>query len=116
MQCAFPASARWSATPLDEFSDAVLALLHAHEAELPPTMQRFVAYMRRTGLPATYADDAVIGRALAGVGSRLSRANPLHEALPVLQSLDRELQAGFDAFFPQLLDHARQWLAESTAS
>ena len=107
--------ARWSTTPLEEFSDAVAALLRDREDELPPAMQRFVAYMRRTGLPASYADSAVIGRALAGIGTRLSRVNPLHEALPVLQSLDGELQAGFDAFFPELRDYAQHWLIQSGA-
>jgi acyl carrier protein phosphodiesterase len=100
---------RWSTAPLAAFSDRVLALLQRRREELPPPMQGFVVYMRRNGLPAAYADSSVIGRALAGVGTRLSRANPLHEALPVLQALDTELQAGFDEFFPHLVGYAQDW-------
>lgn len=100
---------RWSTVPLGAFSDDLLALLQRHEEELPPDMQRFATYMSRSGLPAAYADSAVVGRALAGTGKRLRRANPLHEALPVLQALEVELQAGFDTFFPQLIDFARDW-------
>lgn len=107
---------RFSATPLNVFSDRVIALLQRHDAELPPTMQRFVTYMHRGGLPASYADSAVIGRALTGIGTRLSRTNPLGEALPVLQALDAELQAGLDDFFPELTDFARDWRAAHAIS
>ncbi|MBL8301100.1 MAG: DUF479 domain-containing protein [Rhodanobacteraceae bacterium] len=108
--------ARWSPIPLYVFSDQVLTLLQDHDPELPPAMRRFVVYMRRGGLLAAYADSAVIGRALSGIGSRLSRANPLHEALPVLQTLDAELQAGFDQFFPHLVDFACDWRRRHAAS
>ncbi len=107
--------ARWCDTPLATYSAALLALLRRHSAELPAQMRGFVAYMQHNDLPAAYADAAMIGRALAGVGTRLSRANPLHEALPLLCEHDTALQSGFDAFFPQLRGYVQVWLAESTA-
>ncbi len=107
--------ARWSNTPLATYSKALLALLRRHAAELPADMRGFVAYMQRNDLPAAYADAAMIGRALTGVGTRLSRANPLHEALPLLRERDAALQAGFDAFFPQLQTFAHTWLAYMAA-
>ena len=45
---------------------------------------------------------AMLGRALAGIGQRLRRANPLDSALPVLLQRERALQQHFEAFFPQL--------------
>lgn len=107
--------AHWCDTPLARFSDALLALLQRHHDELPLTMQGFVVYMRRSRLPAAYADTSVIGQVLAGIGTRLSRANPLHEALPVLLEREALLRAGFTAFFPQLTDYARQWRAQHGA-
>lgn len=107
--------ARWCDTPLDLYSDALLALLRRHADELPADMRGFVAYMQRNDLPAAYADAAMIGRALAGVGTRLSRANPLREALPLLRERDAALQAGFDAFFPQLRTYVHTWLADTAA-
>ncbi|HSX62080.1 MAG TPA: ACP phosphodiesterase [Tahibacter sp.] len=107
--------ARWSDAPLDVFSDLVNDLLRRHRDELPPNLQRFADYMRRAGLPAAYADSAVVGRALAGVGTRLSRANPLAQALPVLQALDAELRAGFDVFFPDLVAFADRWRSDAIA-
>ncbi|WP_313913874.1 ACP phosphodiesterase [Tahibacter sp.] len=107
--------ARWCDTPLALYSAALLALLRRHAAELPPQMHGFVAYMQRNELPAAYADAAMIGRALAGVGTRLSRANPLHQALPLLLERDAALQTGFEVFFPQLRSHVQAWLADRTA-
>lgn len=106
---------RWSAQPLDERSAALRALLHRHDALLPPELRRFRGYMEAHGLPAGYADRAVLGRALAGIGQRLSRANPLDSALPVLVQREVALQERFDAFFPQLQEFARDWVEVQVA-
>ena len=52
------------------------------------------------------------GRARAGLaGDRLlRRANPLATALPLLVARDAALQTHFEAFFPQLQVHAREWI------
>jgi acyl carrier protein phosphodiesterase len=101
---------RWSAQPLDRFSDALRALLWRHDALLPPALQRFRGYMEMHGLPAGYADRAMLGEALAGIGQRLSRPNPLGSALPVLVQHEKALQTRFDAFFPQLQEFAQEWI------
>ncbi|PWK83857.1 ACP phosphodiesterase [Fulvimonas soli] len=101
---------RWSARPLADFAAGVRALLRREDARLPPALRRFAAYMEAHDLPAGYADPAVLARALAGIGRRLSRANPLDRALPVLQALDAPLQARFEAFFPDLRGHAARWI------
>lgn len=102
---------RWSAQPLPVFSSALRALLEGHDALLPPGLRRFRHYMEAEDLPAGYADVPVLGRAIEGIGQRLSRANPLDSALPVLQRLDGPLQAQFEAFFPELQAFATDWRA-----
>jgi len=102
---------RWSAQPLADYSAALRALLHRHDAWLPPELRRFRNYMDAHDLPAGYADRATLGEALAGIGQRLSRANPLGSALPVLVCHDALLQPHFEAFFPQLQEFAREWMA-----
>ncbi|KRF02072.1 hypothetical protein ASG87_11345 [Frateuria sp. Soil773] len=102
--------ARWSGQPLEAFSQALLALLRRHDALLPPALRRFRGYMEARGLPAGYADPAVLGEALEGIGQRLSRANPLATALPVLQELERPLQVHFEAFLPELRTFAQDWI------
>jgi len=93
---------------LEDFSALVGTLLRAHEAWLPPGLNRFAGYFRAHGLFAAYADPAVIERVLAGVGSRLRRANPLADAGPQLWARAGALDAQFERFYPQLVAHARQ--------
>lgn len=100
---------RWSSTPLDAFSGGLRQLLVDHRASLPPGLARFLAYMQVNDLPATYARPEVVGRALAGIGQRLRRDNPLADALPVLQANAPVLAGHFEAFFPDLLDFSRDW-------
>ena len=101
---------RWSAQPLGVYSDALRALLWRHDVLLPPALRRFRDYMETHELPAGYADPAMLGHALAGIGHRLSRANPLDSALPELVAREAILQACFEAFFPQLQAFAREWI------
>lgn len=100
---------RWSALPLPAFSDRLRARLHARAALLPPALRQFVAYMDANDLPAGYADADVVGRALVGISARLSRANPIGAALPVLQADDAALRGHFEAFFPDLVAFADAW-------
>ena len=102
--------ARWCAQPLDDYSDALRALLHRHDALLPSALRRFLGYMEAHGLPAGYADRAVLGQALAGIGQRLIRDNPLDSALPVLVARESVLRQHFEVFFPQLQGFAREWV------
>jgi acyl carrier protein phosphodiesterase len=102
--------ARWCVQPLDDYSDALRALLHRHDALLPPALRRFRGYMEAHGLPAGYAERAVLGRALVGIGQRLTRDNPLDSALPVLVEWEAMLRQHFEVFFPQLQVFAREWI------
>jgi acyl carrier protein phosphodiesterase len=103
---------RWSGQSLAFRSDALRGLLRREHARLPPGLRRFSAYMEQHDLPAAYADRAVLGQALAGIGQRLSRANPLDSALPVLVEREAVLQQHFEAFFPQLQAFAREWVEQ----
>ena len=98
--------ARFGEGLLDEFSERVGAVLDENAALVPQRMHAFVAYLRANDLPAAYRDTAMIGRALYGISHRLSRANPLADALPVLVELHAPLQRHFDAFFPELRNFA----------
>jgi acyl carrier protein phosphodiesterase len=108
--------ARYGEGDLDEFSNGVRGLLATSAPLVPERMRGFVAYLDAHELPAAYRHTAVIGDALRGISQRLTRANPLGEALPVLVALHAPLQARFDAFFPELRNFAsieRVRLAES---
>lgn len=98
----------WSPTPLATFNDRVIDVLEREYARLPPSLQRFTRHMRANGLLCAYADRVVIARVLAGVGSRLTRANPLAEGLIEIERLEGELEDVFVAFYPQLTAQAAQ--------
>ncbi len=102
---------RWSAQPLPAYAAVLQALLQRRAAELPPALQRFAAYMRRHDLPAAYADRDVLAQVFAGLSTRLSRTNPLADALHETARLEPELGAAFAEFFPQLLQFAAAWRA-----
>ncbi len=107
---------RWHAQPLPAWSAQLRALLQRHDALLPPALRRFRDYMGIHQLPAGYADRAVLEQALAGLGQRLRRANPLASALPVLLAHEAQLQRHFEAYFPQLQIFAREWIAAHAAA
>jgi acyl carrier protein phosphodiesterase len=102
---------RWCAQPLPEFSRELRELLWRHDALLPENLRQFRQYMESNDLPAGYADRPTLGRALAGIGKRLRRTNPLDSALPVLVAREAELQERFEAFFPQLQEYSSEWVA-----
>ncbi|HJT96784.1 MAG TPA: ACP phosphodiesterase [Rhodanobacteraceae bacterium] len=97
---------RFGEGDLDEFSARVLALLEVDGTRVPERMRSFVAYLRAHDLPAGYRHTEAIGDALRGISRRLTRANPLDDALPVLVALHAPLQRHFEAFFPELANFA----------
>ena len=102
---------RWSPVPLDAFSTRLRTLLHHQHDMLPPGLKQFLRYMDAKDLPAGYADQARIGQALAGIGQRLKRENPLATALAPLVDLQAPLRESFEAFFPDLVGFAQAWVA-----
>jgi acyl carrier protein phosphodiesterase len=93
---------RYGEDALDAFSDRVRDLLAVNADLVPERMRGFVAYIEAHDLPAAYRHTAMIGDVLHGMSRRLTRANPVGEALPVLVALHAPLQACFDALFPAL--------------
>ena len=109
----FDAHSPWR---LADFSRTVQSLLQEREAQLPPHMDAFARYMRRTGLPEAYREAATIERVLHGMAGRLSRENPIARALPELQAREQPLLGHFERFFPQLAAFARDELARLAAA
>ncbi len=101
---------RWSEHRLDTYSSGVRGLLYRYEPLLPPGLLRFRHYMEAHALPGGYARPEEMSAALDGISHRLSRANPVGEAMPVLIGLERPLQSSFETFYPQLQVFAKEWI------
>lgn len=99
---------RWSAEPLPDFNARVHRVLEAGGTHLPEGLQRFAHYLRRNDLPLRYRERPMIAQVLAGVGSRLRRDNPLAAGLDAIAPVEPQLQAAFQAFFPDLVAFAGQ--------
>jgi acyl carrier protein phosphodiesterase len=101
----------WSAhapQALAEVSRECGDALAANADWLPASLNRFAGYMRAHGLFAAYAHAGFIEQVLAGIGTRLRRANPLAAAGPALWQRRDQLDAAFAAFFPQAQEFARR--------
>ncbi|TCV92346.1 acyl carrier protein phosphodiesterase [Luteibacter rhizovicinus] len=104
--------ARWSDQPLEIFSTTFREDLHAATPILPASLLRFLGYMDRNDLPAAYVRADAIERALQGLSSRLTRANPVGESLPLLQANDDVLRGHFGRFFPELKAFSESWIEQ----
>ena len=101
---------RFGPTGLAVFAEQTLALMAAYRHLSPTSLRRFEDYARATRILERYNETAALQQALAGVGSRLRRANPLHRAASVLQARDTALETTFLHLFPDVLAFASGWL------
>lgn len=88
------------------FSQRWLDLLDRRAAELPASLQAFLAWMHAHDLPVAYGDAATIDTVFRALARRLSRPSPVADALPALRARSGALQRHFAAFFPDLMQHA----------
>ena len=68
----------------------------------PGRFQRVVFFMRQGDWLGSYREVENIDRALKGISRRLTRSNPLGDAVAVLRTQYKELEGDFTGFFPQL--------------
>jgi len=104
---------RWenySTQSLEEFDQEVRELLARNDQLLPDRLRQFMAYASRRGLFASYREKTEILHSLRGVGSRLSRPNPLHRAEEIWDELAPHFSAGFEQVFLQVQSDVSDWL------
>lgn len=104
---------RWedySSHSLEEFDQAVRQLLDRNETLLPDRLRQFMAYADRRGLFATYRNKSEILLSLKGLGTRLSKANPLHRTGDVWDQLAPRFSASFEVVFRQVQSDVAVWL------
>ncbi len=108
---------RWSEyhhEDLERFTETIYAEVAALDDWLPDTGHRFLHYAREKDLLARYGDWSVTENAMRSITRRLGRTelNPLlNETIPPLLS---DLEEDFQRYFPDILAHARAWVAAET--
>jgi acyl carrier protein phosphodiesterase len=89
--------------PLREFADRTYATLARAPASLPPAFRLFAARAAQFDVLVGYVERERLDAVFARLSERLSRANPIAHALPVLESLDAPLARAFDALWGDLV-------------
>ena len=95
------------ADPAERFAQRVYDLMAANEHWLPAKLQRFGGYMRERQLLTGYADEAVIAEVLKGLSGRLTRSNPIAEAITELRRNGDGLRRDLFCFYPEAVHASR---------
>lgn len=93
---------RLAGEPLPDFEGRVRDAFVRVPFDAPPPFALFAARLARRPLLSAYAEREHVGAVLDHLARRLARANPVGEALPVLESLAPPLARGFARLWPEL--------------
>lgn len=95
---------------LPQFDRRIRRLLAENEELMLPGLRRFMNYANRRGLFEAYREESEILLSLKGIGTRLSRKNPLHRVDEIWPGIKPELAAGFPAVFRRVQTGVERWL------
>lgn len=102
--------ARYHPEPLTDFTALAYAAIRPHVPRLPPRGQRFFRYMSEHDLLARYRHSSTLYDSLGAVLRRL-RHPPDEAAVSVaVGGIMGGLEADFLEYFPDLVQHAVDWL------
>lgn len=101
----------WHDEPLDQFVSRTYATISQHTAILPESVKAFFPYMVRGNWLLNYARVEGIGRTLSGMAARTPYESKMDEAVKDLVESYPAFESEFRLFFPELVDHAREFSA-----
>ena len=108
---------RWNDVSLATFTSRVYRVLHDHRGQLPPRLQAIAPRMAAHDWLGSYAVRGNVDGAVRGIATRLSRnGDKLVACLDLLRAHETQVDAAFDAFFPELVDAARRLRIELEAA
>lgn len=102
--------ARYSEQELEAFDIEVREMLRRHETLLPDRLRHFMEYANRRGLFAAYRHEEEMLYSLAGIGTRLKRANPLHRVAEIWPEVSVGVSETFATVFPEIRSDVDHWL------
>jgi len=100
---------RYMPQSLERFDVETRDLIRENAEIVPDGLTQFMRYADRHGLFTAYRDEDVILYALAGLGTRLSRSNPLHRVAEIWPDLRLEFRSSFREFFPVIQSDVANW-------
>lgn len=100
---------RYMPGSLERFDIEVRDLLRDNTELVPEKLTGFMRYADRHGLFSAYREEDVTLYALAGLGTRLSRPNPLHRVSEIWPDLAPEFKVAFRQVFPEIQSEVLDW-------
>jgi acyl carrier protein phosphodiesterase len=100
---------RYMPGSLERFDVEIRDLLRDNMDLVPEGLTSFMRYADRHGLFTAYRETDIILYALAGVGTRLSRPNPLHHAAEIWPEFAPKFKTAFREFFPEIQSEVMEW-------
>jgi len=100
---------RYMPGSVERFDQEVRDLLHEHADIVPDGLNLFMRYADRHGLFSSYREIDVTLYALAGLGTRLKRPNPLHRVAEIWPELAPQFKSSFRQFFPEIQSDVVDW-------
>ena len=101
---------------LERFDVETRDLLRENEELVPAGLTSFMRYADRHGLFTAYREEDVILFALAGLGTRLTRPNPLHRVAEIWPDMAPEFKVTFRQFFPQIQSEVFEWRTRTSTT
>ncbi len=99
---------RYAEGALDDFSARFYTYLLSRLDDLPPRLRAIAPRIAAHDWLGSYRDRASVDPAVSRIATRLSRnGERLVDCLTDLRRHEATIGAGFDAFFPQLVDHVQ---------
>ena len=100
---------RYMPGSLERFDVEIRDLLRDKAELVPEGLTSFMRYADQHGLFTAYREEDVVLYALAGVGTRLSRPNPLHRVAEIWPELAPEFKVAFRQVFPEIQSAVLEW-------
>ncbi len=107
---------RYMPGSLERFDLEIRDLLRDNAELVPDGLKSFMRYADRHGLFSRYREEDVTLYALAGVGTRLKRPNPLHRVAEVWPLLAPHFKSSFRQFFPKIQSDVIDWRARMSTT
>lgn len=102
----------YSNVPYDEFVEKCYSLFRKEQQDFPETLQYIMHYLLKYDWFNTYKTVEGIGQTLKGISKRAKFENSIGNAVNELVEFEEELNHHFQLFFPDLVNHCKDFLKE----
>lgn len=110
--CLINAWSNYTSIPLETFTNACYGCIDNQRQFLPDRGRRFLDHAAGTDLFARYGQWPVIERTLESILDRLGGRYASDAVLQACRALSAELSDDFAIYFPDMVTHARSWVAQ----